>query len=48
MYVHAFIDHNGHPRYYFRRRGFKRATLPGLPWSPDFMAAYENALGRRR
>jgi len=44
MYVHAFIDHNGHPRYYFRRRGFKRATLPGLPWSPEFMAAYENAL----
>jgi integrase len=43
-YVHAFVDHNGHPRYYFRRRGYKRATLPGLPWSPEFMAAYEGAL----
>jgi integrase len=45
-YVHAFIDHNGHPRYYFRRRGYRRATLPGLPWSPEFMAAYEKALAR--
>src|SRR5262249_28200629 len=35
---------NGHPRYYFRRYGYKRATLPGLPWSPEFMAAYEKAL----
>jgi integrase len=43
-YVHAFVDHNGHPRYYFRRCGYKRATLPGLPWSPEFMAAYEKAL----
>ena len=43
-YVHAFVDHNGYPRYYFRRRGFKRATLPDLPWSPEFMAAYEKAL----
>src|SRR5262249_42784923 len=34
----------GHPRYYFRRYGYKRATLPGLPWSPEFMAAYEKAL----
>src|SRR5262245_4445376 len=23
---------------------YKRATLPGLPWSPEFMAAYEKAL----
>jgi integrase len=44
MYVHAFVDHNGHPRYYFRRRGYRRATLPGLPWCPEFMAAYEKAL----
>src|SRR6516164_7690205 len=43
-YVHAFVDHNGHPRYYFRRCGYRRATLPGLPWSPEFMAAYEKAL----
>ena len=44
-YVHAFVDHGGHPRYYFRRRGYKRAALPGSPWSPAFMEAYEKALG---
>jgi integrase len=27
-----------------RRPGFKRVALPGLPWSPDFMTAYEAAL----
>ena len=43
-YVHAFVDHHGHARHYFRRRGYERATLPGLPWSPEFMAAYEKAL----
>jgi integrase len=30
-------------RFYFRRLGFKRLPLPGLPWSPEFMAAYETA-----
>jgi hypothetical protein len=29
---------------FFRRRGFKEIALPGLPWSPEFMAAYEQAL----
>jgi len=43
-YVHGFIDRNGHPRYYFRRRGFRRAKLPGLPWSAEFMTAYEKSL----
>jgi integrase len=43
-YVHAFIDRHGRPRFYFRRAGFKRAPLPGLPWSPKFMAAYETAM----
>ena len=43
-YVHAFIDRHGRPRFYFRRAGFKGAPLPGLPWSPDFMAAYETAM----
>jgi integrase len=43
-YVHGFIDRHGRPRFYFRRRGFKEVTLPGLPWSPQFMAAYEAAL----
>jgi integrase len=43
-YVHGFVDRHGKPRWYFRRAGFKRIPLPGLPWSPDFMAAYERAL----
>jgi integrase len=43
-YVHAFIDRNGHPRHYFRRRGYKQVALPGLPYSPQFIAAYEKAL----
>jgi integrase len=40
----AFIDRNGKPRFYFRRLGFKSVPLPGLPWSPKFMEAYEAAL----
>jgi integrase len=43
-FVQAFIDRNGKPRFYFRRPGFKSVPLPGLPWSPQFMEAYENAM----
>jgi integrase len=43
-YVQAFVDRHGRARFYFRRPGFKRMPLPGLPWSPEFMAAYEQAL----
>jgi hypothetical protein len=43
-YVHGFKDCRGRPRWYFRRRGFKKVPLPGLPWSSEFMAAYEQAL----
>ncbi|ODR98925.1 hypothetical protein AUC68_07070 [Methyloceanibacter methanicus] len=43
-YVHAFVDRHGKPRFYFRRPGFKKVPLPGLPWSPQFMEAYEAAL----
>jgi integrase len=42
-YVHGFVDRHGKARYYFRRPGFKRATLPGLPYSDEFMSAYEAA-----
>src|SRR5262249_13277080 len=35
---------HGKPRFYFRRAGFKLVPLPGLPWSPEFMAAYQEAL----
>jgi integrase len=43
-FVHGFMDRHGKPRFYFRRAGFKKVPLPGLPWSPEFMAAYEQAL----
>jgi integrase len=43
-YTHGFIDRHGHARFYFRRAGYKPVKLPGLPWSPTFMAAYEQAL----
>jgi integrase len=43
-FVNGFNDRHGKPRFYFRRPGFKSVPLPGLPWSPQFMEAYENAL----
>jgi hypothetical protein len=43
-YVHGFIDRHGKPRFYFRRLGFEPKALPGLPYSPEFMSAYEAAL----
>jgi integrase len=42
-YTQAFIDRHGTPRFYFRKAGSKQVPLPGLPWTPQFMAAYENA-----
>ena len=54
-YVHGYIDCRGRPRWYLRRPGFKRIPLSGLPWSPEFMAAYEagdvgreNSAGQKR
>jgi integrase len=43
-YAQGFIDRHGKPRFYFRRPGFKAVPLPGLPWSPEFMTAYQDAL----
>ena len=43
-YVHGFIDRHGKPRFYFRRAGFKKVPLLGLPWSSQFMEAYEQAV----
>jgi integrase len=46
-FVHQWVDkRNGgaKPRYYFRRPGFARLPLPGLPGSEQFMAAYQAAL----
>jgi integrase/recombinase XerD len=43
-YVHEYLDRHGKARRYFRRAGFKRTPLPGLPGSDEFMAAYQSAL----
>jgi integrase len=44
-YVQAWVDgRDGRAYFYLRRRDFPRTRLPGLPWSPSFMAAYESAL----
>lgn len=43
-FVNGYIDRHGKPRFYFRRAGFKKVPLPGLPWSPEFMIAYQEAL----
>jgi hypothetical protein len=47
-FVQGFIDRHGKARFYFRRCGSKTVPLPGLPWSPEFMAAYEAALAGQR
>jgi integrase len=38
-FVQAFDGYH-----YFRRTGFPRVRLPGLPFSPEFMAAYQEAM----
>lgn len=43
-YTRGFIDRHGKARWYFRREGRGQVPLPGLPWSPEFMAAYEDAM----
>jgi integrase len=46
-FVQAWVDREGRAHHYFRRRGFERVRLPGLPGSPEFMRAYEAALGSK-
>ena len=41
--VQAFVDRHGHVRHYYRRLGFKRVALRGLPGSPEFMEDYAAA-----
>ena len=43
-YVDHFLCRHGHSRYYFRRGKGPRTTLPGKPGTPEFMAAYQQAL----
>src|SRR4051795_7483680 len=47
-YVHGFIDRHGKPRFYFRRAGFKKVALPGLPWSTEFMARYQQLIATEK
>jgi integrase len=47
-YVQAWVDGDGRAHHYFRRPGFPRVRLPGLPGSAAFMRAYEEALGGPR
>jgi len=44
QFVQEFLDRHGKPRRYFRRPGFERVPLPGLPGSTEFMEAYQAAL----
>jgi integrase len=44
-YVKAYVDQrDGRAYYYLRRPGQPSIRLPGLPWSPSFMAAHEQAM----
>jgi integrase len=43
-YVQGWVDREGRPHHYFRRPGYPRVPLPGLPWSDEFMAAHAKAL----
>ena len=36
--------HDEKTKFFLRRAGHKKIRLPGLPWSPEFMAAREAAL----
>lgn len=39
-YVQVFKDRHGKPRHYYRRKGFARVAIPGVPGSSEFMAVY--------
>lgn len=45
-FIQAITDRHGRRRYYFRRKGSPRVTLPGAPGAPEFVAAYQEALKR--
>lgn len=43
-YVVEDVDRHGNVRIYFRRSGFPKIRLRGLPGSDEFQAAYSAAL----
>jgi hypothetical protein len=46
-FVKEYTDRKGKPRRYFRKRGCKPVAPPGAPGSPEFMAAYQTAMGSK-
>jgi integrase len=46
-FVQQWADHEGRVHRYFRRPGYPRVRLPGLPGSGEFMQAYQDALSSR-
>ncbi len=46
-YVDRFVDRHGEARHYFRHCHGQRVSLPGLPGSAEFMAAYQAALASK-
>lgn len=44
-HVTVFYDRHDHPRYRYRRKGFKTVYLPGKPGEPAFAEAYAAAAG---
>jgi integrase len=45
QFVNSFRNRHGTMVHYFRKRGCKSIRLRGIPGSPEFMRAYEAALG---
>src|ERR1700738_3124428 len=43
-YIHEYHDRHGKLRRYVRRPGARRVPLPGIPGSPEFMQAYQDAI----
>ena len=38
-------DRHGNIRIYYRVKGRPKVRLRGTPWTPEFMAAYDDAMG---
>ena len=45
-YVVEDVDRHGNVRIYFRRLGFPKIRLHGLPGSEEFQSAYASALAK--
>ena len=41
-------DRHGNIRIYYRVKGRPKVRLRGTPWAPEFMAAYDDAMGGAR